>query len=78
MKSTKVIWIVVIVCATLLLVPAVAGALRAHEEGFFIAGAQVPAAEETEVRLQAIEYDPAVSASYPALGTLGSPSERSF
>jgi hypothetical protein len=78
MKLTKTIWIAVIACATLLLVPALAGALRAHEQGFAIASTVVPAPEEIDLRLPAIEYDPAMSASYPVLGALASPSGRSF
>jgi hypothetical protein len=77
MYLTKTIWVAAIACATLLLIPALAGALRADKREL-IAVAEVPAPEEMDVRLLAIEYDPAFTASYPVLGALGSPSERSF
>jgi hypothetical protein len=77
MYLTKTIWVAAIACATLLLIPALAGALRADKRAL-IAVAEVPAPEEMDVRLLAIEYDPAFTASYPVLGALGSPSERSF
>ena len=66
MRIRKQIWIAIIACATLLLVPALAAALRGHESAI-VAGEAAPASQETDIPLPAIEYDPAVSASYPVL-----------
>lgn len=75
MKLTKTISIAAIACAVLLLVPALAGALRVHGSSL-VAGAGVPAPEEIDIPLPAIEYDPCVAASYPVLGASGNPSDR--
>ena len=78
MYLTKTIWVAAIACATLILIPALVGALRAPVRELTIAVAEVPAPEEMDVRLLAVEYDPAFTASYPVFGPLGSPSDRSF
>jgi hypothetical protein len=78
MYLTKTIWITAIACAALLLVTVLAATPRPHVQAFPIAVAAVPAPEELDVRVPAIEYDPAVSALYPTLGALGGASDRSF
>jgi len=75
MKLIKMIWIAGIAGAVVLLVPALAGVLRANESSV-VAGAAVPAPEEIDIPLPAIEYDPGVSASYPVLGASRDPSDR--
>ena len=70
MRTRKTIWIAVIACATLLLLPALAEVLRAHEDGSTAAGTELSSPKQIDVPLRGIEYDPALSASYPVLARL--------
>ena len=67
MRIGKTMWIAVAAAATLLLAPALAELLRAREHGSPVADTKVLSPEQGEVPLPAIEYDPAVSCSYPVL-----------
>ena len=67
MRIGKTMWIAVAASATLLLVPALADVLRAYEDASPVAAGKASSPEQGEVPLPAIEHDPAIPASYPAL-----------
>ncbi|PWT71993.1 MAG: hypothetical protein C5B46_07400 [Proteobacteria bacterium] len=62
---TRTIWIGIIAFTTLLIVPVLASVLQ-EQLGTAVAGAEAP--EPEDIALPAIEYDPAVCASYPVPG----------